>query len=100
MRNKSNDLIISAESYLRKEQNSRIRIQYLDLDLELQTAFSILMVDTRYLLVVEYNSGNNIASEGYDTVAVATYSNSEATLLSYTSIFETLWIKSELAKQN
>ncbi|HZD35666.1 MAG TPA: hypothetical protein VE130_10710 [Nitrososphaeraceae archaeon] len=94
--NNSNDLIIS-ESYLRKEQNSRIGIQYLDL--ELQTTFSILMVDTRYLLVVEYNTGNDIISEGYDSVAVATYSNSEATLLSYTSIFETLWIKSELAKQ-
>lgn len=99
VRNIGNDPTISVENYLKEEQDNRIKIQYLDLDLELQTTFSILMVDTRYLLVVEYNTDVAI-SDSYKSVAMATYSNSEATVLSYASIFETLWVKSELAKQS
>ena len=101
-RNNGNNPTISVENYLKKEQDNRIKIQYLDLDLELelQTTFSILMVDARFLLVVEYSTGNNATSESYKSIAMATYSNSEATVLSYASIFETLWVKSELAKQS
>lgn len=98
--NDSNDPTIRVENYLKEEQDNRIKIQYLDLDLDLQTTFSILMIDTRYLLVVEYNTSNDTISDSYKSVAMATYSNSEATVLSYASIFETLWVKSELAKQS
>ena len=98
--NDSNDPTIRVENYLKEKQDNRIKIQYLDLDLDLQTTFSILMIDTRYLLVVEYNTSNDTISDSYKSVAIATYSNSEATVLSYASIFETLWVKSELAKQS
>ena len=98
--NDSNDPTIRVENYLNEKQDNRIKIQYLDLDLDLQTTFSILMIDTRYLLVVEYNTSNDTISDSYKSVAMATYSNSEATVLSYASIFETLWVKSELAKQS
>jgi len=98
--NDSNDPTIRVENYLKEKQDNRIKIQYLDLDLDLQTTFSILMIDTRYLLVVEYNTSNDTISDSYKSVAMATYSNSEATVLSYASIFETLWVKSELAKQS
>jgi two-component system sensor histidine kinase VicK len=98
--NDSNDPTIRVENYFKEEQDNRIKIQYLDLDLDLQTTFSILMIDTRYLLVVEYNTSNDTISDSYKSVAMATYSNSEATVLSYASIFETLWVKSELAKQS
>lgn len=98
--NDSNDPTIRVENYLKEEQDNRIKIQYLDLDLDLQSTFSILMIDTRYLLVVEYNTSNDTISDSYKSVAIATYSNSEATVLSYASIFETLWVKSELAKQS
>jgi len=98
--NDSNDTTIRVENYLKEKQDNRIKIQYLDLDLDLQTTFSILMIDTRYLLVVEYNTSNDTISDSYKSVAMATYSNSEATVLSYASIFETLWVKSELAKQS
>jgi two-component system sensor histidine kinase VicK len=98
--NDSNDPTIRVENYLKEEQDNRIKIQYLDLDLDLQSTFSILMIDTRYLLVVEYNTSNDTISDSYKSVAIATYSNSEATVLSYASIFETLWVKSELTKQS
>jgi hypothetical protein len=98
--NNSNDPSIRVENYLKEEQDNRIKIQYLDLDLDLQSTFSILMIDTRYLLVVEYNTSNDTISDSYNSVAIATYSNSEATVLSYASIFETLWVKSELVKQS
>lgn len=34
-----------------------------------------------------------------DPIGIATYSNSESTVLSYTSIFENLWIQSEIKQQ-
>ena len=92
----SNDSTIRVEDYV-KQQKNKIKIQYLDVGLNLQTAFSLLIVDTRYLLVVEYNTSLEANGRTCKSVALATYSNSEATVLSYSSIFETLWVKSELA---
>jgi hypothetical protein len=34
--------------------------------------------------------------EDEDAIGLATYSNSESTVLSYASIFENLWIQSEI----
>ena len=34
--------------------------------------------------------------EDEDSIGLATYSNSESTVLSYASIFENLWIQSEI----
>jgi hypothetical protein len=35
----------------------------------------------------------------YDAIGLATYSNSESTVLTYSSIFENLWIQGELRKE-
>ena len=62
----------------------------------LQANISILIVDSKVLLVEElkaYNNNNNNNSN--EAVSLATYSNSESTVLTYISIFETLWAQTE-----
>jgi two-component system sensor histidine kinase VicK len=63
----------------------------------LQTKVSILNVDSKASLVEEelksYNNKNNNSNEA---LSLATYPNSESTVLTYISIFETLWTQTEL----
>jgi hypothetical protein len=80
---------LTLESYF-KQIDNKIAIQYLDI--ESQTTFSILIIDSRYLLVLEYKDTDK---ENFKSKGIAIYSNSEAKVMSYTSIFEKLWVKSE-----
>jgi len=43
-----------------------------------------------------YHKNNNNS----EVLPLATYSNSESTVLTYTSMFETLWAQSEITMQN
>ena len=55
----------------------------------LQSKVSILIIDSKVSLIDEANTDNS--KEGNNNnLALATYSNSESTLLAYISIFETL----------
>ena len=56
----------------------------------LQTKVSILIVDSKICLSEDLKGYSN------GPLPLATYSNSESTVLSYTSIFETLWTQTEL----
>ena len=60
----------------------------------LQTRISILIVDKKYSLVVELKDDSQESSAS--AIGLATYSNSKPTVLSYISIFESLWRLSEL----
>ena len=71
--------------------DGKLEIQYTEPDM--QATFSTLIVDRKYLLAVEYKDGAK--SEPRKSTGMATYSNSEATIMSYTSIFDTLWIRGE-----
>lgn len=66
----------------------------------LQTKISFLIVDSRICLVEDlraYHENNNTNSDSSDQpLNIATYSNSESTVLTYISIFETLWTQTEL----
>jgi sugar-specific transcriptional regulator TrmB len=55
----------------------------------IQNKFSMLIVDQSLSLTVELNDDSIETSE--EAIGLATYSNSEATVLSYLSIFENLW---------
>ena len=55
---------------------------------------TIITKDRELSLVIELKDDNK--ENNSDAIGLATYSNSEATILSYASIFETLWIQSEL----
>jgi hypothetical protein len=58
-----------------------------------QTKITTLVVDSVYSLTVEMKDE---AKESFDeSVGLATYSNSESNIDTYTSIFETLWMQNE-----
>jgi len=54
----------------------------------------ILIVDKKYSLAVEVRDDTKQTS--LEAIGLATYSNSQSTVLSYASIFETLWTQTEL----
>src|SRR5947209_5291427 len=63
-----------------------------------QTKVSILIVDSKVSLVEELKTqSENNNSDG--ELTLASYSNSESTVLTYSSIFETLWAQMELKTQ-
>ena len=62
-----------------------------------QTKVTILVVDKTYSLTIEMKDSS--ARTFDEAIGLATYSNSESTVSSYISIFETLWIQSELEEQ-
>jgi len=62
-----------------------------------QTKVTILIVDRKYSLSVELRDDSQNSS--LDAIGLATYSNSRATVLTYASIFDTLWRQTELYEQ-
>jgi two-component system sensor histidine kinase VicK len=52
-----------------------------------------LIVDNEFAITVELKDSNKFTDQA---IGLTTYSNSEATVLSYASIFETLWTQAEL----
>ena len=63
----------------------------------MQTKVSIVVIDKKYSLAVELkDDSKNTVSEA---IGLVTYSNSKSTVLSYYSIFESLWKQTELYKQ-
>lgn len=72
--------------------HNQIKVRHLKEDL--QTKISLLLVDKKYSLAVELN--DDTKDRTVDAIGFSTYSNSKSTVLSYASIFETLWRQSEL----
>ena len=69
------------------------------LDLQQHSKIIAIIVDKEVCLTVEVRDKDDDYDE-YDSavevLGLATYSNSESTVSSYTSIFDTLWIQAEL----
>jgi hypothetical protein len=78
-----------------QQQRRRIDIRYIES--ELQTKTTVLVTDRKFSLSVE--SKDDTKDNSYEAIGLATYSNSSPTMLSYTSIFESLWIQTELYEQ-
>jgi hypothetical protein len=57
-----------------------------------QTKLTTIVADRELSLVIEEKEDEN-------AIGLATYSNSESTVLSYASIFENLWIQSEIKQK-
>jgi two-component system, OmpR family, sensor histidine kinase VicK len=103
---KSNDLIVrmllpyddfvrNRIDKLRGESKSRIEIR--NIEEPLQTKVSVLIVDRASLFSAELKSDSKESS--IEAIGLATYSNSKATVLSYASIFESLWNQTYLYEQ-
>jgi anti-sigma regulatory factor (Ser/Thr protein kinase) len=75
-----------------KRQNRNIEIRYSEPGL--QTQVTILVVDRKSSLVVELKDDTKESS--YEAMGLGAYSNRKATVLSYVSIFESLWKQTEL----
>ena len=63
----------------------------------MQTKVSILVIDKKYSLVIELKDDTKQSTE--EAIGLATYSNSKSTVLSYSSIFESLWKQTEMYEQ-
>ncbi len=79
----------------RLEQINGIQIR--NIEPTMQTRMTILVVDRKYSLVVELKDDTRNSLE--EAIGLATYSNSKSSVLSYISIFDTLWRQSELREE-
>ncbi len=68
-----------------------------NIDISLSTNSTILVVDRKESLVIEVK--DDVKGTFKNAIGFATYSNSSATVLSYVSIFESLWVQTELYQQ-
>ena len=75
-----------------QQPHEKIGIRYIQP--HLQTKVTILIVDKKYSLAVELKDDTKQTSN--EAIGLATYSNSQSTVLSYASIFESLWTQTEL----
>lgn len=75
--------------------SDRIKIRLMEPSM--QTKVSVVVIDRKYSLAVELkdDSKNTIT----EAIGLVTYSDSKSTVLSYYSIFESLWRQTELYKQ-
>ena len=80
-----------------QEQQRRRAIDIRYIESELQTKTTVLVIDRKFSLSVELK--DDTKSTSYEAVGLATYSNSTPTVLSYASIFESLWTQTELYDQ-
>jgi two-component system, OmpR family, sensor histidine kinase VicK len=86
------DDIIKEKAQKFKEQQHQIDIR--NIDYPLQTKVTTLLVDRKFSLTVELKDDTKETS--YEAIGLATYSNSKPTVLSYLSIFDTLWNQVDL----
>jgi sugar-specific transcriptional regulator TrmB len=61
-----------------------------------QNKLTVLIVDQSLCLTVELKDDDTKEETSDEAIGLATYSNSEATVFSYVSIFENLWIQTQL----
>jgi two-component system, OmpR family, sensor histidine kinase VicK len=71
------------------------QIRYIETDST--TKSTIIIIDRKESLVIELKDDSK--DTFIDSIGFATYSNSRATVLSYTSIFESFWKQSDLVKK-
>jgi two-component system sensor histidine kinase VicK len=76
------------------KRENKIRIEIRNIEEPLQTKVSVLIVDRASLLSAELKSDSKETT--LEAIGLATYSNSKATVLSYASMFESLWNQTEL----
>jgi two-component system, OmpR family, sensor histidine kinase VicK len=92
--------ILTPKDDLIEENAQRLIQRLIDIryiEPSLQTKVSIIVADDNSSLSVELKDDTKKTS--YDAVGLATYSNSKPTVLSYISIFESLWKQADLYQQ-
>jgi hypothetical protein len=90
-------ILVHITSEIRKisdELKTSEKIEFRNLRQSLQTRLTTLIVDRKLSLEVEVK--DDTVESSLEAVGLATYSNSESTVWTHTSIFETFWIQVEL----
>jgi hypothetical protein len=98
--NESANEMIKREILFTKSNSDLVELQFLDK--QHQNKVMTVIVDRELCLTAEvkdneYDNDNNDST--VEVLGLATYSNSESTVLSYVSIFETLWIQAGLKRK-
>jgi two-component system sensor histidine kinase VicK len=75
-----------------QQAHENIGIRYIQP--HLQTKVTIIIVDRKYSLAIELK--DDTKQKSIEAIGLATYSNSQSTVLSYVTIFESLWTQTEL----
>ncbi len=75
-----------------KQELKKIEVRHVEESL--QTKVIVLIVDRKYSLSIEFK--DDTKDSVYEAIGLATYSNSKSTVISYISIFESLWKQVEL----
>lgn len=83
---------ISQKKRIQKQNSKKIQIRFIER--QQQTTISLLIVDKKYSLAVELK--DDTKDTIYEAIGLATFSNSKSTVLSYVSMFKTLWLQTEL----
>jgi two-component system sensor histidine kinase VicK len=83
-----------AETARRLGEQSQEKIMVKRIESDMQTRISMLIADGKYALVVELKDDTKNTS--IEAMGLATYSNSNATVFSYVSIFESFWHQAEM----
>jgi two-component system sensor histidine kinase VicK len=94
----SHRAIEESKQQLQQQQdnpNSSLNVRYLQQLSD--TKATILIADRKVSLVIE--SRDDFKSTFYEAIGLSTYSSSKAGVLSYVSIFENLWIQTDLYEQ-
>jgi signal transduction histidine kinase len=82
---------MSSSAYDQKQQK---QLEIRTVDKSLETRITIIINDRKEAMIWELK--DDTKDDSYEAVGVATYSNSKSVVLSYVSIFESLWKQSEL----
>ena len=82
------------EEQQHQQQHHHHQIDIRNIEYPLQTKVTILLVDRKFSLTVELKDDTKETS--YEAIGLATYSNSKPTVLSYVTIFDTLWKQVDL----
>ena len=91
-----NDKLSEIVQRVIRQGNLPVNLQYIAKPLE--TKISTLVIDQAVSLAIEINDDTKITFE--ESTGIAIYSNSESKISSSLTIFETLWIQSEIDIQN
>jgi signal transduction histidine kinase len=85
-----------------KETIEKLRVEYPRIDFRiyeqgLNSRITIVLVDKRECMIVE--TKDDTKEDAYAAVGLSVYSNSKSIVVSYASIFESLWRQTELYQQ-
>jgi signal transduction histidine kinase len=89
-------LQILVEELRQKQKVNLVEMRYMEP--HLQAMVSVVVVDKKFSLALELKDYTR-HSPSVGIMGLATYSNSKATVLSYASMFETLWKQTEMYEQ-